>query len=242
MKAVILCAGLGKRMGSYTKDCPKPLLKIKNLTIIEWQIIALKKVGVTKIFINLHYLSKMIVDHLKDGKYLGVKIEYIYQRKLNGTGGGLKLFENFLKNENFFFVIYGDIITNESLDELIKFHIFNKAECSVYFHERKNSNSLLYINEKNGLVIDFIERPNLEERKNFIKKHKIRNHYVNSGIYLMNPSIFSYIINKSFIDIPKDIFQKIILKDKLFALKIKKNRFAIDTVEKLNQARKFFAE
>jgi len=58
----------------------------------------------------------------------------------------------------------------------------------------------------------------------------------------MNPSIFSYIINKSFIDIPKDIFQKIILKDKLFALKIKKNRFAIDTVEKLNQARKFFAE
>jgi len=159
--ALILCAGFGKRLNPITLKTPKPLLKIKNLTIIEWQIIALKKVGVTKIFINLHYLSKMIVDHLKDGKYLGVKIEYIYQRKLNGTGGGLKLFENFLKNENFFFVIYGDIITNESLDELIKFHIFNKAECSVYFHERKNSNSLLYINEKNGLVIDFIDLPNL---------------------------------------------------------------------------------
>ena len=144
--------------------------------------------------------------------------------------------------KNFFFVIYGDILTNESLDELVKFHIFNKAECSMYFHESENSNSLLYINEKNGSVIDFLERPNLEERKNFIEKYKIKNHYVNSCIYLMNPSIFSYMINKNFIDIPKDIFHKIITKNKLYALKIKKTRFAIDTVEKLNHARKVFAE
>ena len=46
MKAVILCAGLGSRMGKQTKDCPKPLLKVNNLTIIEWQIIFLKKAGV----------------------------------------------------------------------------------------------------------------------------------------------------------------------------------------------------
>lgn len=240
MKAVILCAGLGKRMGIHTQNCPKPLLKVKNLSIIEWQIIALQKIGVKKIFINLHYLPKMIEDHLKDGKYLGVQIEYSYQKKLNGTGGGLKLFENFLKNEKFFFVTYGDIITNENLDELVKFHIFNKAECSIYFHERENSNSLLYINEKNGLVEDFLERPNLEERKNFIEKYQIIKHYVNSCIYIMNPSVFSYIKNENFVDIPRDIFHKIISKNKLYGLKIKKNRFSIDTLEKLNQARKFF--
>ena len=242
MKAVILCAGLGKRMGLSTQNCPKPLLKVKNLTIIEWQIICLKKSGVTKIFINLHYLHKMIIDHLKDGRHLGVEIEYIYQEKLNGTGGGLKLFENYLKNESFFFVIYGDILTNENLDELVKFHTFNKAECSIYFHVKKNSNSLLHINEKNGLVIDFIERPNSKNRKYFINKYKIETNYVNSCIYLMSPSIFSYMINKNFIDIPKDIFHKIISKNKLYALKIKKTRFAIDTVEKLNQARKLFIE
>ena len=87
MKAVILCGGLGSRLSEYTKDCPKPLLKVNQLSIIEWQIISLKKVGVTEILINLHYLAEQVIEYLKDGKHLGVKIKYIFQEKLNGTGG-----------------------------------------------------------------------------------------------------------------------------------------------------------
>ena len=61
MKAVILCGGLGSRLSEYTKNCPKPLLKVNQLSIIEWQIISLKKVGVTEILINLHYLAEQVI-------------------------------------------------------------------------------------------------------------------------------------------------------------------------------------
>ena len=242
MKAIILCAGLGSRMGEQTKDCPKPLLKVKNLTIIEWQIIFLKKAGVEEVFINTHYLSQKIKEHLKDGAHLGVKIKYIFQKKLNGTGGGIKIFENDLKNEKFFFVLYGDILTNENLSELILHHANNNAECTIYCHERKNSNSLLYFNKNTGMIKDFIERPTQIERNLFINKYKISEHYTNSCIYLMSPSVFSYIPKNLHYDIPKHVFMKIIERKKMYALPIKRARYAIDTIERYNDAKAYFKE
>ncbi|MDC1356360.1 NDP-sugar synthase [Pseudomonadota bacterium] len=240
MKAVILCAGLGSRMGKQTKDCPKPLLKVNNLTIIEWQIIFLKKAGVKEIFINTHYLAKKIMEYLKDGDHLGVKIKYIFQKKLNGTGGGIKIFEKDLKNEIFFFVLYGDILTNENFNELIDHHVNNDAECTIYCHERKNSNSLLHFNDNTGLINDFIERPTSIQRDLFINKYKISKHYANSCIYLMAPSVFSYIPENLPFDIPKNVFAKIIEKKKMYALPIKKTRYAIDTIEKYHNAKSYF--
>lgn len=237
MKAVILCGGLGSRLSEYTKNCPKPLLKVNQLSIIEWQIISLKKVGVTEILINLHYLAEKVMEYLRDGKHLGVKIKYIFQEKLNGTGGGVKIFQNELINEEFFFVVYGDILTNENLFRLVNFHIKNKADCSIYVHERQDSNSLFFINEDDGMVLDFIERPSCVEKKIFVKKHKIDKYFSNSAIYLMSPKVLNYIPKNIFVDIPKQILIKIINDHKLYALPIEKQRYAIDSVEKYQEAR-----
>ena len=68
MKAVILCGGLGTRLGKLTSNCPKPLLKFRNKSIVEWQILSLKKAGVSEILINLHYLSEQLKNYLGNGK------------------------------------------------------------------------------------------------------------------------------------------------------------------------------
>lgn len=170
MKAVILCGGFGKRLGKLTSNRPKPLLKFNNRSIIEWQILNLKKVGVNEIFINLHYLSERIKDYLGNGNKFSIKINYLFQKKLTGTAGGVKIFEKQLQNEKYFFVFYGDILMNEDLSKLIHFHETKKADCSIYFHENQNSNSLLYLDESNGMIKDLIERPNSIDKKNFIKK------------------------------------------------------------------------
>ena len=55
MKAVILAAGIGKRLGYITEDTPKPMIKLKGKPILEHNIIMCRKAGIREIFINIHY-------------------------------------------------------------------------------------------------------------------------------------------------------------------------------------------
>ncbi|MBS9778069.1 MAG: nucleotidyltransferase family protein [Gammaproteobacteria bacterium] len=90
MRAMILAAGRGKRMGALTDDCPKPLLKIGDLTLIEWQVSRLAANGFTEIVINVGYLGDQIVHLLGEGDKYGVSI--LYSREPSEgleTGGGV---------------------------------------------------------------------------------------------------------------------------------------------------------
>lgn len=240
MKAVILCGGLGTRLRILTKNCPKPLLKFQNLSITEWQILRLKDVGVDEILINLFYLGDQIKNYLGNGDRFSVKIRYMYQKKLNGTAGAVKIFENELKNEKNFFVLYGDILTNENFSDLILYHNKTKADCSIYVHQNKKSNSLLYLDKMSGLVLDLTERPNLKEKQIFTNKYKLNKFFSNSGVYLMNRNVLNDIPLRNNVDFPKDVFPILIDKKKLYALEVKKQRFAVDTLEKYEFAQKHF--
>ena len=54
--ALILCAGFGKRLNPITLKKPKPLLEIKNMTVLEKSINLIKELGINKIIINTFYL------------------------------------------------------------------------------------------------------------------------------------------------------------------------------------------
>ena len=66
---LILCAGFGKRVAPLTNTTPKPLLQIKNVTLLENSIDFLKKCGIKKIKINTHYLSDEIENFIKKKNY-----------------------------------------------------------------------------------------------------------------------------------------------------------------------------
>lgn len=90
MKAMILAAGRGKRMRALTENKPKPLLKINNKTLIEWQLIRLRDNGFSDIVINLGYLGEQIRDYLDDGGQWDVSINYSVEPQTGlETGGGV---------------------------------------------------------------------------------------------------------------------------------------------------------
>ncbi len=90
MKAMILAAGRGKRMGELTKNKPKPLLKAGKYSLIEHQLIRLRENGFTDIVINVGYLGEKIIDYLGDGKSYGVRIAYSREPQTGlETGGGV---------------------------------------------------------------------------------------------------------------------------------------------------------
>ena len=74
MKAFILAAGLGTRLKNLTKDLPKPLIKVKGKSLLEWNILKLKTAGIDHIIINTHYLGSRIEEAIGDGKKFNIKV------------------------------------------------------------------------------------------------------------------------------------------------------------------------
>ena len=111
MKAMLLAAGLGTRMGALTRDCPKPLLTVAGKPLIVHHLERLVAAGISEIVINLHYLPDQIMALLGDGRAYAANIRCSYEPLLLGTAGGICQALPLLGDDPFL-VISSDIYTD----------------------------------------------------------------------------------------------------------------------------------
>jgi len=117
MRAMILAAGLGKRMQPLTADLPKPLLKVGDKTLIEHQIERLVAGGITGIVINHFYLGSKIEELLGNGARYGTSISYSKEPiRLETAGGIIKALPKL--KEDCFLVVNADIWTDFDFSSL----------------------------------------------------------------------------------------------------------------------------
>ena len=118
MIGMILAAGRGERMMPLTKNTPKSLIKVKDLTLIEHSINALKKSNIIDIVINIAYLGKQIKSYLGDGSKFGVNIAYSDESSgaLETAGGIIKALP--LLGIKPFIVINSDVLCDYDLSKL----------------------------------------------------------------------------------------------------------------------------
>ena len=118
MIGMILAAGRGERMMPLTKNTPKSLIKVKDLTLIEYSINALKKSNIIDIVINIAYLGKQIKSYLGDGSKFGVNIAYSDESSgaLETAGGIIKALP--LLGIKPFIVINSDVLCDYDLSKL----------------------------------------------------------------------------------------------------------------------------
>ena len=114
---MILAAGLGKRMQPLTADKPKPLLKVGDKTLIEYQIERLAEGGITGVVINHFYLGAMIEEALGDGSQFDIEILYSKEAIRLDTAGGIIKSLPKLKDESFI-VVNADIWTDFDFSRL----------------------------------------------------------------------------------------------------------------------------
>ena len=147
MDALILAAGYGMRMDNLTKDIPKPLLKIKNKTLISYAIDLIKNMSFDKIYINTHYKHNMLERFISEN-YPDISISY--EETILGTGGGIKNIQTndtvILNTDN----LWDRSFENE-LEKSIKFFDENKSFDSVLLINSKNNNFDLEVNNE-GLI------------------------------------------------------------------------------------------
>jgi len=227
LKAIILAAGKGSRLGNITKDTPKPMIMINTKPILEHNIRMCKEAGITDIHINLHYLPEKIKKYFHDGSKFGVNIKYNYEPEILGTAGALIPFLNEIRDEKFF-VIYGDNYFSFNLLELESFHKKMNADISILLDWREDiSQSGVVSLDNNDRVIRFIEKPNSQD---------VKSRWISAGIYLLNPSI-DFEIFKSGFDFGFDVFPALLEnKCKIYGLKTKNKMITIDTPQMLNNA------
>ena len=109
MKAIILCAGLGKRLKPYTDKIQKTMLQLHGKPFLEYIINGMIYAGFRDIILVVGYRKEQIIDYFGTGKKWNVNIEYIEQKELNGTGGALLLCEKSILDEHFF-LTWGDTL------------------------------------------------------------------------------------------------------------------------------------
>ena len=177
--ALILCAGLGKRLNPLTLKIPKPLLKLKDVTMLENCINTAVKLGIKKIFLNTFHLKDQISNFLEDKKFL-VDIEIVDDGKeiLNTGGGILNMINN--SQDDDYLIFNPDTLWDENyVNEIDKMQNF-------YFSNHLN-NILLIVNK--DLSFDKSLEGDFGFKENLLTKNLNKN-FIYIGCQILNKKLF----------------------------------------------------
>lgn len=230
MKAMVLAAGFGTRLGDLTRDCPKPMLPLAGQPLLAYLLGHLRSQGFRDIAINLHFQPETIRGHFGDGSNWGLRLAYSLETHLLGTAGGVRHIAPFFAGEDTFLVQYGDVLTDQSFAPLLRQHREHRALATLLVHERARSNSVIDI-DPDGRITGFLERPTEAERAS------ITSPWVNSGICICSPEILDLIPAVRPADLPRDVFRPLVSTGRLYAVPLSGYRCAIDSPERLAAAR-----
>ena len=117
MKAMILAAGLGKRLRPLTLKIPKALIEINQKALVLYHIEKLVSIGIKEVVINLHYHGDLIKNLLGDGTSLGIQILYSEESEVLETGGGIKKALPCLGDDPFI-CVNADVFTDFEFEDL----------------------------------------------------------------------------------------------------------------------------
>ncbi len=230
MKALILVGGFGKRLRPYTEKVPKPLVPVGGKPILLWQIEWLKRNGVDEVILATGYLKEKVFELIGSGKKYGIKVAYVVEDEPLGTGGGIKNAEALLKDEEFFFAMNGDIITDIPLEKLKNVLLESPEIVGVLsLVPLPSPYGIVEFDEKSGLIKKFIEKPLLKD------------YWINAGVYCFRPEIFKYLPEKG--DIEKTAFVKLAEEGKLKAVTFENTLWkAIDTHKDIEECERLLKE
>jgi NDP-mannose synthase len=177
-KAVILAGGLGLRLRPLTNLIPKPLLPIGESTILEVQLLCLKKFGVSEVYIAANYMADYLEAIIQDGGKYGLKIHVSREEQPLGTCGPLSLLRDELSAP--FFMMNGDILTNIDFGKLGAFSHRTKADLTVVTKEINIPFRFGRVLSKGDYISEIEEKPTYKQE-------------VLAGIYALTPGVFDFI-------------------------------------------------
>lgn len=235
MRALVLCAGLGTRLGELVRDCPKPLLPLAGEPLLVHTLRWLARHGFRDVAINLHYRGDDIRAAIGDGSAQGVRVHYSPEAEPQGTAGAVRELGDWFDPAHGLLVVYGDLLSDQDLGALRSAHAEHDAAATLLVHQRRGSNSLLDL-DASGRIRAFIERPDAATRA----AHPFP--WVNSGVQILGPRLLRHIPVSGPADLPRDVYTVRAGRERLQGVPLSGYRCAIDSPERYREAQAALAE
>jgi NDP-sugar pyrophosphorylase family protein len=224
---LILAGGFGTRLRPLSCARPKLLFPIAGRPMIEWVLDELLKNEVDTTILATNYLADMVKAHLGK-KFDDMDLHYSLEDSPLGTGGAIKKAERFLKKDEDFYVFNGDIITSPPLKSIYQQHKSLRATATIMLHKVDDPTHFGVAQLGRSMKITkFIEKPRLGDAPS---------NWINAGIYILNPSIFSQLTPRTKISIEKEIFPGLASSGRLCGYKYFGEWFDIGRFEEYRRA------
>jgi mannose-1-phosphate guanylyltransferase/phosphomannomutase len=200
MKAVVMAGGEGSRLRPLTIGRPKPMVPMVSKPVIAHILDLLKRHGITEVVLTLHFMPDVIQSYLGDGHGMGMKIHYAIEETPLGTAGSVKNAREYLDEP--FLIISGDAVTDINLQQVVDFHRARKAEATLTLYRVPNPLEYgVIITDPGGKITQFLEKPSWGE---------VISDTVNTGIYVIEPSVLDLIEEGVLTDWSKDVFPQLL--------------------------------
>jgi mannose-1-phosphate guanylyltransferase/phosphomannomutase len=203
MRAVLMAGGSGTRLRPLTCDLPKPMVPILNRPISEHIINLLKRHNIREVIATLYYLPDVMRDYFQDGSDFGVQMTYaVEEDQPLGTAGCVKNIAELL--DDTFLVISGDSITDFDLTAAVEFHKSRKSKATLVLKRVPNPVEFgVVIIDEEMRIRRFLEKPSTSE---------IFSDTVNTGTYILEPSVLDYLPENEESDFSKDLYPLLLEK------------------------------
>ena len=182
--AVVMAGGLGTRLRPLTDSMPKPMLPVGDRPVMEHVLEQLQKVGISRVSITTHYKPEAIVEHFGDGRRFGVEIDYVNEKEPLGTAGALGLLK---PPDGPVLVINGDVLTQVNFRSMLSYHADNHADMTVGVRRFELQVPYGVVDMTESEVTRLDEKPTYR-------------FFINAGVYLIEPSVFSLIKSRERLD------------------------------------------
>jgi len=182
---VIMAGGKGTRLSPITRILPKPLIPVGDKTMIEVIIDNFESCGFSKFNIIINYKKEMIKSYFLENK-IDENVNFIEEEKYLGTAGGLCYLKGKLTNT--FILSNCDILANLKYDLLLDWHGQNKADLTILGCTKKIDipYGVIEVNDSHCVM-------NINEKPNY-------NLVINTGIYVIEPSMLELVPDETFFD------------------------------------------
>ena len=204
--AIILCGGFGKRLNPITLKTPKPLIELKNITMLENCINTIIDLKIKKVLINIFHLGEQISNFIKEKKF-PIDIEIIKDGdEILNTGGGILNMMNFSQDENFLIFNPDTLWKKDYVSEIDKME--------SYYFQNNLDNILLVVNKR--LSFDQKLKGDFNMINNILKKKDGDKNFIYIGCQILNKNLFQQYKVESF---PiNEIWDSLLIQEKLNGL------------------------
>jgi mannose-1-phosphate guanylyltransferase len=224
--AIVLAGGAGLRLRPLTDDRPKAMVEVGGRPLLEWVLRWLRRNQILRVVIGIAYRGESITEYFRDGRSLGLTLEYSTHSVEGGTAEGFRLATERYVKDSTFFAINGDEFTNVDLQNLADYHNRQQATATITVAPLPSPFGVVELEGAN--VVAFHEKPIIDSV------------YVSVGVYVFQQEILDYLPRTG--DIERTAFPRLAAERKLRAYKHTRFWKTVNTVKDLDELEMEFSQ